>query len=228
MRTILVIAFLVAAGAPSFAQVPAKVYPSMAPLQSYLEENEANEIALARSAAPASISGAADILIFDPHGYHRAVTGKNGWTCLVERSWTDAFDNPEFWNPRIRVPICFNTAASLSVLPAYMERTNVVLAKHSLAVVVAELKTRPVPDPERGSFAMMMSKDGYLADGVGPAGPHVMVFLANIPDAAWGANLEGSPVGATTGDKPSITVFYLPSRTWSDGTPIIPKESGSH
>ncbi|HUQ19265.1 MAG TPA: hypothetical protein VM099_06595 [Gemmatimonadaceae bacterium] len=223
MRTILVIALIVTYAASSVAQAPAKPYPNFAPLENYLEKTQANEIALARSAAPSSISTAADIFIFDSHGYHRAVTGKNGWTCMVQRSWNSTFDNPEFWNPKIRVPICFNAAAARSVLPVYLERTKWVLAKRSLPAVVAESKTHSVPDPERGSFAMMMSKHGYLADGVGPAGPHVMVFLANTPRAAWGADLPGSPVGATPGDKPSITVFYLPARTWSDGTPIIPK-----
>jgi hypothetical protein len=228
MRTILVVAFLIADASHSYAQVPANAYRDIAPLQSYLEKSEANEIVLARSAAPPSISSAADILAFDSRGYHRAVTGKNGWTCLVERSWNDTFDNPEFWNPKIRVPICFNAAAGRSVMPVYLERTKWVLAKHSLPAVVAEQRTHPVPDPERGSFAMMMSKHGYLADGVGPAGPHVMVFLANTPDITWGAHLPGSPVGATPGDKPSITVFFLPARTWSDGTPVIPKEQNSH
>ena len=75
---------------------------------------------------------------------------------------------------------------------------------------------------------MMTSKDGYLADGVGPAGSHVLVFLANTPRTTWGADLPGSPVVATRGDKPSITVFFLPARTWPDGTPIIPKEQRSH
>jgi hypothetical protein len=227
MRTILVIALMLAESAPSRAQAPANVYRNIAPLESYLEKSEANEIALAQSAAPPSISRAADILMFDSHGYHRAVTGTNGWTCMVQRSWNNTFDNREFWNPKIRVPICFNAAAGRSVMPVYLERTKWVLAKRSLAAVAAESKKHTVPDPERGSFAMMMSKNGYLADGVGPAGPHVMVFLANTPRVAWGADLPGSPVGATPGDKPSITVFFLPARTWSDGTPIIPREQGS-
>src|SRR5580658_4335703 len=62
-------------------------YPSMAPLDQYLIERSA-EIALARSAAPDSISQDAEVLFLGRHGYETAVKGKNGFVCMVERSWT--------------------------------------------------------------------------------------------------------------------------------------------
>lgn len=195
----------------------------MARLEAYLGLSEADEIALARSAAPPSISADAEILVFGSAGYKRVATGKNGFTCLVERSWNDDFADPEFWNPKIRVPICFNAAASRSVLPVYLERTKWVLAKRSLPQMVTASKAKPAPDPEPGSLAYMLSPKGYVADGVGAPAPHMMIFLARMPASAWGANLPGSPIGATPGDKPSITIFYMPARKWSDGTPYPPK-----
>ena len=223
-------ALLLAASGPALAQTDGHVhaatpsaastgpYKVMAPVQDYLIANKTDEIALARSAAPASISGDADILVLSADGHHRAVAGKNGWTCMVQRSWNDALDKPDFWNSKIRVPICLNAAASRSVLPFYLERTKWVLAGHPLARIVEETKAHPAPAPEPGSFAIMMSKKGYLADGIGPAGPHVMVYL-NLPASAWAAGLPGSPVGmATPGYKGSDTVFYLGVRNWSDGT----------
>lgn len=221
-------AFALVAGARIRAQTPAKSYPQMAALEAYLEPSAADEIALARSAAPASIADSADILVFDAHGYHKLASGRNGFTCLVERSWNDGFDNPEFWNPRIRVPICFNEAAARTVLPVYLARTAAVLGTHSLPAVMRAARMDSVPDPAPGSFAIMMSRRGYLADAVGAAGPHTMVFLANVPGSAWGANLAGSPVGSTPGDKASITIFYLPARQWSDGTPIAPPAQQDH
>ncbi|MBA3666453.1 MAG: hypothetical protein H0W65_01850 [Sphingomonas sp.] len=190
----------------------------MAPLAAYLPPSEAAEIALARSAAPPSISDDAEILVFDARGHHRAVAGKNGWTCMVQRSWNDALDKPDFWNSKIRVPICLNSAASRSVLPVYLERTKWVLAKRSLPVILANAKALRVPAPEPGAFAIMMSKQGYLADDIGPAGPHVMVYL-DVPASAWAAGLPGSPIGmALPGYKGSDTVFYMGVRKWSDGT----------
>src|SRR5579863_8503012 len=67
-------------------------YPKMAPLSQYLMDRQA-EIDLARSAAPTAISGHATILVLTPRRYETAVEGTNGSTCLVERSWTKAFDD---------------------------------------------------------------------------------------------------------------------------------------
>ena len=78
-------------------------YPSMAPLDQYLIGDRNAEIALARTAAPPSISRDAKVLILGPHGYETAVAGKNGFVCVVERAWMSSFDSPEFWNLRIGV-----------------------------------------------------------------------------------------------------------------------------
>src|SRR5271169_4040127 len=85
-------------------------YPSMAPLEQYLMERNA-EIALARSAAPESISRDAEVMVLGRHGYETVVKGTNGFVCVVERGWTAGIDDPVFWNPKIRGAICFNPPA---------------------------------------------------------------------------------------------------------------------
>jgi hypothetical protein len=198
----------------------AQPYPRMAPLAQYLTASPVEEIALARSAAPSSISEDANILTFDGKRYVQAVKGNNGFTCLVERSWTDEFKNPEFWNPRIRVPICLNAAAARSILPSYLKRTQWVIEGAPLAPIELLAKDHPPADPELGSMAMMMSKSGYLADGVGAAGPHLMFYLPRVAATSWGAGLPDSPVFSTPGDKPSITIFYVGVGKWSDGSAV--------
>src|SRR5581483_9222212 len=102
-------------------------YPTMAPVSQYLM-SPAAEIEMARSAAPASISGNAEVLILGKNGYTVAAKGTNGWVCLVERMWSAGLDDPEFWNPKGRGPACFNPLAVQSVLPFYVARTNWALA----------------------------------------------------------------------------------------------------
>ena len=92
-------------------------YPSMAPLDQYLMPDREAEIALARSAAPDSISGEAEVLVLGKAGYETAVQGKNGFVCLVERSWTAGINAPEFWNPKLRGPLCLESAGG-AVLPS--------------------------------------------------------------------------------------------------------------
>ena len=99
------------------AQDAKTAYPSMAPLDQYLIVDRNAEIALARTAAPPSISRDAEVVVLGPHGYETAAQGKNGFVCIVERAWMSPFDSPEFWNPKNRSPICYNPPAARSVLP---------------------------------------------------------------------------------------------------------------
>src|SRR5579863_10529368 len=104
---------LIVAGATPCAAATA--YAQMAPLDQYLSASRNAEIELARSAAPPAISQRATILVLTRHGYDTAERGSNGFTCLVERSWTSPFDNAEFWNWKMRGPICYNAPASRTV-----------------------------------------------------------------------------------------------------------------
>ena len=104
----------------------------MAPIGQYPgAAKQADEIALARSAAPASIADDAEVLTLGSHGYESAAKGKNGFVCMVWRSWTAGFDDPQFWNPKLRAPVCLNAAAVRSVLPG-RSRTNEVGSRGGL------------------------------------------------------------------------------------------------
>src|SRR5688500_4278020 len=115
---ILIIAAL-AAAPPVAAQqekAPETAYPKMAPIEQYLMADRNAEIALARSAAPASVAKGATVLVLTKKGYETAVEGKNGFVCLIDRAWQAPFDEPEFWNPKVRAPTCLNPQAARSVL----------------------------------------------------------------------------------------------------------------
>jgi hypothetical protein len=136
-------------------------YPIMAPVDQYLMERDA-EILLARSAAPDSISSDATILVLGRQGYETAVRGKNGFVCMVERSWMAAFDSPEYWNPKVRGAECLNRQAARSIVPIAELRTRMVMAGHSRAEIVSALKAafanKQLPDLESGNMVFMMSK----------------------------------------------------------------------
>jgi hypothetical protein len=91
----------------TLAQDAKNPYPSMAPTEKYLMDRD-TEIALARSAAPSSISHDAAVAILGKNGYETAVEGKNGFICIVERGWMKSFNSPEFWSPKTRGAECFN------------------------------------------------------------------------------------------------------------------------
>jgi hypothetical protein len=196
-------------------------YPSMAPLEQYLMEKNA-EIALARSAAPDSISHDAEVMVLGRHGYETAVKGRNGFVCMVERSWTAGIDDPDFWNPKLRAPICFNPPAARSYLPQTIRKTELILAARSKAQMFEDIKAafdkKELPTPESGAMCYMMSKQGYLSDRDGHWHPHLMFFLPVTEPAAWGADLPGSPVIGFKDTQGQVTVFLIPVTKWSDGT----------
>jgi hypothetical protein len=216
------LALLLLAVGPARADDAKRSYPAMAAVEQYRVASVAEEIALARSAAPPSVSGDAEVLVLGVHGYETVATGKNGFVCLVERSWAADFADGEFWNPRLRAPICYNPAAARTVLPGYLERTRWAIGGASRADMIGRTKSaiaaNRLPAPAPGALAFMMSKRGYLGDAVGHWHPHLMFFLARTDGAAWGADLAGSPVYAAQSDPEPTTTFFVPVPQWSDGT----------
>jgi hypothetical protein len=199
-------------------------YPAMAPLDSYLIPDESAEIALARTAAPASVSDQAEVMVLGKSGYTTAAKGTNGFVCIVERSWGAATTHPEFWNPRVRAPICFNPASARTFLPIYLMRTRLVLAGKSKAEILAAtdsaFDSKELSALEPGAMCYMMSKLQYLNDEGMNWHPHLMFFVSGNAGKSWGADLPGSPVMAANDPEERATIFMVLARRWSDGTPI--------
>jgi len=222
-----VLAFLVQvciSGAALHARAQAAdPYATMAPLDQYLIADENSEIALARSAAPPSISDNAEIMVLGPKGYTTAVKGTNGFVCVVERSWATATDFPEFWNPKIRAPHCFNPAAAKTFVPIFLMKTKLVLAGKSKAEILeatnAAFDKKELPPLEPGAMAYMLSKQQYLNDDAKNWHPHVMFYVSGDAEKSSGANLPGSPVIAAPDPEERVTILMVLASQWSDRSP---------
>jgi hypothetical protein len=212
-------------------------YPKMAPIDQYRMDKNA-EIQLARSAAPDSISRDATILVLGQQGYETAVEGKNGFVCMVDRSWMAAFDWPEFWNPKVRAAGCLNPQAARSIVPIAFLRSRMVMAGRSkeeiLSAIKAAFENRQLPNLESGAMCYMMSKSAYLTDQDGHNLPHLMWYTALADGKDWGSGAAGSPVMSAPywffslkepsqmKGLPPILVFLVGVANWSDGTPPKP------
>ncbi len=198
-------------------------YPSMAPLEQYLIADKDAEIALARSAAPGSISDGADVLVLGRDGYTTAVKGTHGFVCLVERGFSAATDDTVFWNPKNRSPICLNAAAARSDLPIVRMKAKLALEGRSKAeiaqAVTSALDNKELPALEPGAMCYMMSKQQYLNDSVKSWHPHLMWFVPGDAAKSWGAELPGSPVMAASNPEERMTIMMVWADHWSDGTP---------
>ena len=208
-------------GVATWGQMKAAGYPTMAPLEQYQMAKDA-EIALARSAAPASISGGAEVLTLGQHGFETAVRGKNGFVCTVQRAWAAGTDDPQFWNPKVRAPICFNAAAARSYLPRALKKTEWALAGLTKAQIADKMKAafdnKELPEVEPGAMCYMMSKQGYLSDRDGHWHSHVMFFVPAVDPNTWGVDAPDSPLLGARNEMERVTIFLLPVEKWSDGT----------
>jgi hypothetical protein len=178
------------------------------------------EIALARTAAPASISRDAEIMVLGEKNFEVAVRGMNGFVCAVGRAFAGPLNNPEFWNPKNRSPICYNPAAARSLWPYAMRQTGMALAGASRAQIIDAIRTavakKELGAPESGSMAYMMSKDAYLTD----RGSHNLAHLMfELPRSA---DLQDDPAFFVSWDPAPVIEFNVPVGQWSDGTPIRP------
>lgn len=178
------------------------------PLDAYMMPRSA-EIALAMSAAPASISDRATIKVLTESGYEVASEGDNGFVCMVMRGWTAPTYSPAelrdlVYEPTVRAPICFDPVASRSVLPHYELRSRLAIDGKSpdqiAEAVEAAYARGELPARETVSFAYMWSAAQNLIPGVGAWHPHVMVFAPYYDNAMIGGNAFGSALPQLSDD----------------------------
>ena len=182
---------------------------------------EADEIALALTAAPAQLSAASTVWVLRRGGYVRVREGTNGFTCYVGR------DHPESL-----YPICFDAEASQTILRAALrERAllergrSVEEAATEVALAYASGALRP---PARPAMAYMMSPRQVIYSSargrrVGSWHPHLMLYMPyatrdqlGLADRMLGSQLSIDDEGSPT----AHMVIVLPA--WSTGEAAAP------
>ncbi|HKW48630.1 MAG TPA: hypothetical protein VJN70_14375 [Gemmatimonadaceae bacterium] len=210
---------------PARAQTASPRYASRAPIEQYRLKSQTEEIALARTAAPPSVSANAEVLVLGEHGYETAVKGTNGFVCFVERGWAAPFDDPEFWSPTPRAPNCFNATAARTELPQQLKRTEWALSGASKEEIMKRTRSayaeHTFKTPEPGAMTYMLSKDTRNSAGDSWL-PHLMFFVPAGQTSTWGACENSYPIICWRGDEIQSTVFLIPVRAWSDGSPAPP------
>jgi hypothetical protein len=188
---------------PVWAQTP--TYP---PLSEYMMPRDA-EIALARSAAPASVSDRATVKILTKSGYEVAREGDNGVVCMVMRGFAAPTYTPTqfrdlVYDASVHAPICFTAPAARTVMPYYELRTKLAMEGKGPDKIAEGLQAAYVkgelPKRDAVSFAYMWSAHQHLGPGIGAWHPHVMVFAPYYDNTMVGGNAFGTPLPQVTDD----------------------------
>jgi hypothetical protein len=178
------------------------------PVSAYLLP-QAEEVALARSAAPTAITSAASIEVLTATGYVETIPGTNGFHCLVMRGFAAPTYTPTMlrdlvYDPDVHAPICFNRLATTEVLPYYKLRTEVAMRGGSpdqiQAAVEKAYKKGTLPKRTAVSFAYMWSRHQHLGQQIGHWRPHLMIFAPNATNEDLGGNAFGSSLPQASDD----------------------------
>jgi hypothetical protein len=207
------------------APLAAQKAPDLAP---YLMPDRAAEIALARTAAAPPISDSASVLVLTRTGYVEAAHGTNGFTCIVLRSFAGIIGDPDFWNPRVRAPLCLNPPATRTALQDMVKRGEWIMNGVSTADIITRTDrayaSHEFPAPAPGAMIYMQSPQQYLQDGIPHHWmPHVMfVYDLSMPASIWGAGGSKSAIIDGVGEDPHahVRLVLIPVRQWSDGKAI--------
>ena len=204
-KFLLILAFLLESLGETTAWAQAVKHP---PVSEYLMPADA-EIALARSAAPANISDRATIKVLTASGFQVARQGENGFVCMVMRGWSAPTYTPAqfrdlVYDTTVRAPICFNPAASRTVLPYYELRSKLGMEGKSPEQIAEGLQAAyakgTLPKRDEVSFAYMWSADQQLGSGIGHWHPHMMIFCPYYENSMLGGNEFGSPLPTLSDD----------------------------
>jgi hypothetical protein len=176
------------------------------------------------SAAPAEISGAADVYVLRDKKMVKVKTGTNGCACMVGRDYHEGS----------RYPICFDQVTSTTWLEREIKQTELRAAGVPEDDVQRLLEAAQAGGElswgSRPGLAYMMSRDQVLFSSpdrtgvrVGAWWPHVMLILPGVTAGQLGlaerskvSELQVQPRGPGHGE----LVIKVPA--WSDGTPVAP------
>ncbi|HKF43915.1 MAG TPA: hypothetical protein VKG01_12495 [Thermoanaerobaculia bacterium] len=217
MKTLSFLAVLLAA---SFeAAVVKGQAPKYPPIDQYMMPRDV-EIALATSAAPASLADHATIKVLTKSGFVVAREGDNGAVCMVMRgfsapTYTPAQFRDLVYDPTVHAPICFTAPAARTAMPYYELRTRLAMEGKSPDQIAESLQSAYVhgelPRRDSVTFAYMWSSHQHLGPGIGAWRPHMMVFAPYYDNSMVGGNEFGSPFPQVSDDAGTpFTVVVIP------------------
>lgn len=182
--------------------------PALAQGGDYPTLTRDEEMRLAMSAGPLSISQAADIYLMGMRGFERVTEGTNGWACLVVRAAV---------NRQQLAPHCLNPQAVKSVLPAFLREAEMQVKGMTAEAIDAEIR-RQFADgdlalPSGPAFAYMLSEGQRLGPQLTNFHPHFMLYVPYATNASVGgdpAKMQYGFVGPYENHPLSTVVILMP------------------
>ena len=180
---------------------------------------DAEEIALAMSAAPEEVSSRADIYALRGTRFEKIRPGTNGTACMVARDY----------HPGSLYPICFDQEGVRTLMLREMREVSLraegVPESRIDSLVQQELESGKLPRATKTALAYMMSPRQVLYSSADSTGrrvgrwfPHVMMANVGISKEQLGLSSRYLYVQAG-GEAGTLHEFVVLTAVWSDGKP---------
>jgi len=180
---------------------------------------DAEEIALAMSAAPEEVSSRADIYALRGTKFEKIRSGTNGTACLVARDY----------HPGSLYPICFDQEGVRTLMLREMREVSLraegIPEPRIEEMVQEEMASGKLPKATKAALAYMMSPRQVLYSSADSTGrrvgqwfPHVMMANVGISKEQLGLSSRYLYVQAG-GEAGSLHEFVVLTAVWSDGKP---------
>lgn len=156
---------------------------ALAQTPDYPQLTREEELRLAMSAGPLTVSQQADVYVMGSQGFERAISGSNGWACIVVRVAA---------NKQNVAPHCLNPDAVKSVLPAFLVEAKLQARGLDAAAIDAELRrqfeSKELALPSGPAYAYMMSEGQRLGPSNGAFRPHFMLYMPYVKNEDIGGD----------------------------------------
>jgi len=157
--------------------------PAAGQSNEYPRLGEEEELRLAMSAGPLTVSQAADVYRMGEAGFELAIRGTNGWACIVVRAAV---------NRKQLAPHCLNPKAVETVLPAFLREGELQASGMTAEAIEAEMKrqweTGELALPSGPAYAYMLSEGQRLGAEGGNFRPHFMLYVPYATNASIGGD----------------------------------------
>lgn len=149
----------------------------------YPQISREDELRLALSAGPLTVSRDADAWVMGDGGFRKAVEGTNGWACLVVRA---------AGNKEQLAPHCLNPQAVKSVLPAFLREAELQARGMAARDIDTEIRRQfasgELALPSGPAYAYMLSEGQRLGASGGNFRPHFMLYVPYVTNEDIGGD----------------------------------------
>ena len=177
---------------------------------------KSEELKLAATAAPSTVTRNASYYVLTDRGFQLEVRGDNGWHCFVERAFFLRTSNGEDYDTSVRAPHCINTEGAATRMQDVFLQARLALEgldqQAIQAAVNAAYESGSLRPPTGLAMTYMMSPQQWLGESAGHWYPHLMFWIPYLENSEVGGNAPMGVlpfIGSDSGSRSAVLIVAV-------------------